>query len=69
MPLAVGIDLGTVYSCAGVYRNGNVEIIANSQGNRVTPSVVAYTERGELIGDAAKNQIELNSKNTLYGKL
>jgi molecular chaperone DnaK (HSP70) len=69
MALAVGIDLGTVFSCVGVFRDGNVEIIANAQGNRITPSVVAFTERGRLVGDAAKNQIELNTRNTIYGKI
>lgn len=68
MPVAVGIDLGTVFSCVGVYREGKIEIIANSQGNRITPSIVAFTERGRLAGDAAKNQIELNSSNTIFGE-
>jgi molecular chaperone DnaK (HSP70) len=68
MTRAIGIDLGTVYSCVGVVKNGNVEIIANSQGNRVTPSVVAYTAQKRLVGDAAKYQISQNPENTVYGK-
>merc|ERR1711871_1406569 len=62
----MGIDLGTTYSCVGVYKNGRVEIIQNDQGNRIRPSVVAFTPEGRLIGDAAKNQAALNPTNTVY---
>lgn len=68
MAPAIGIDLGTVFSCVGVHRNGHVEIIANLQGTRTTPSVVAFTERGRLVGDAAKNQVVENGRNTIFGK-
>ncbi|KAJ8711509.1 hypothetical protein PYW07_008751 [Mythimna separata] len=63
---AVGIDLGTTYSCVGVWQHGNVDIIANDQGNRTTPSYVAFTDTERLIGDGAKNQVALNPTNTIF---
>ncbi|KAL0222572.1 hypothetical protein RCL1_002426 [Eukaryota sp. TZLM3-RCL] len=66
MPYAVGIDLGTTFSCVGVFLNNNVEIIANDQGNRTTASVVAFTDNERLIGDAAKNQAARNPTNTIF---
>jgi heat shock protein 5 len=63
----IGIDLGTTYSCVGVFKHGKVEIIANEQGNRITPSYVAWTDEGErLIGDSAKNQATINPENTVF---
>ncbi|GES63737.1 putative ER Hsp70 chaperone BiP [Aspergillus terreus] len=62
----VGIDLGTTYSCVGVMQNGKVEILANDQGNRITPSYVAFTDEERLVGDAAKNQYAANPKRTIF---
>ncbi|KAF9287798.1 70-kilodalton heat shock protein [Mortierella alpina] len=64
--IAVGIDLGTTYSCVAVWQNDRVEIIANDQGNRTTPSYVAFTDSERLIGDAAKNQVAMNPINTVF---
>lgn len=63
---AIGIDLGTTYSCVGVWLNDRVEIVPNDQGNRTTPSYVAFTDTERLIGDAAKNQVAMNPENTVF---
>ena len=62
----IGIDLGTTYSCVAIYKDGNVEIIANDQGNRTTPSYVAFTDNERLVGDSAKNQAAQNPENTIF---
>jgi L1 cell adhesion molecule like protein len=64
---AIGIDLGTMYSCVGVFQHGKVEIIANDLGNKKTPSYVSFTDTERLIGDTAKNQVDLNPNNTIFG--
>ena len=63
---AIGIDLGTTYSCVGVLINDRIEIIANDQGNRTMPSYVAFTENERLIGEGAKNQVASNCINTVF---
>jgi len=62
----IGIDLGTTYSCVGIMKNGKVEIMVNDQGNRITPSWVAFTDEERLVGDAAKNQYASNPHRTIF---
>ena len=67
MGTVIGIDLGTTYSCVGVFKNGRVELIANDRSNRITPSYVAFLDSGNhLVGDAAKNQATINPENTVF---
>ena len=63
---AIGIDLGTTYSCVGVWQNSKVEIVANEQGNRTTPSFVSFTKTERLVGDSAKSQSSSNPENTIF---
>jgi len=72
MPHAIGIDLGTTYSCVAVFQNNKIEVIANEAGNRITPSTVCFQDENgkpnRLIGDAAKDCAIMNPENTIYGK-
>lgn len=63
---SIGIDLGTTYLCVGIWQNDRTEIISNAEGNRKTPSYVGLTETGRLVGDGAKNQMEMNPTNTVF---
>jgi L1 cell adhesion molecule like protein len=65
---AIGIDLGTTYSCVGVWQHGRVVIVTNDQGNLTTPSCVAFTDSERLVGDPAKNQVARNTSNTVFGE-
>lgn len=62
----IGIDLGTTYSCVGVFKNGQVEIIPNELGSRITPSVVSFTDEERLVGESAKNQAQIYPERTIY---
>ncbi len=62
----IGIDLGTTYSCVGIFKNGRVEIIPNEFGNRITPSYVAWSDEERLVGEAAKNQAHINPMRSVY---
>jgi heat shock protein 5 len=62
----IGIDLGTTYSCVGIFKNGRVEIIPNEFGNRITPSFVGFTDEERLVGESAKNQAHINPKRSVY---
>ena len=62
----IGIDLGTTYSCVGIFKNGRVEIIQNELGNRITPSFVAFNDEERMVGEAAKNQAHVNPKRSIY---
>ena len=63
---SIGIDLGTTYSCVAVFQGGRLEVIANGQGSRITPSVVAFTEKGRIVGEGAEVQKNLDPENTIY---
>jgi L1 cell adhesion molecule like protein len=65
---AIGIDLGTTYSCVAIWRRNRGEVIANDQGNRLTPSCVAFTDEERLVGEAAVNQAAFNPTNTVFGE-